>query len=145
MPVRRYMVTLLTEKFTGVHWWNNLVGECQSMPTAEYRKARDAADQGYEWFVQNVDWWRIVLEASARHAALTEAGTHEHPEGARILEADETCPRCIRDALLVDNHNRAPGVPPAPSIRATFDDWPGALAESVQYRQKTHTENGATT
>jgi hypothetical protein len=143
MPVRYSTVTHLTEQVVGPQVFNNLVGfSVETMPTEAYLDVRDAMDTLYWRLINDIDWARILLEASARHSNLIADGTHP-PTGRRMVDrvmADTArhdsapCPTCLREALLAEDRYASPtepGSPPDPLV-----DWPPVVATTVTYRRK---------
>lgn len=137
MPVRRNVVTWFAERFMGAQSHNGLTQRCTSIGDAYY-DVRDAGDVAYCELIDRIDWPRILLEASARHDALTEADCHPkiskyNPGGDRL------CPDCIREALLaedrlinwVSNGQPTPHEPPAD---VPGGDWARVLADGVRHR-----------
>jgi hypothetical protein len=149
MPVRRKIAGEITELFTGTHIWNGLIGECQTMPTAEFDKARDAADLLFEYVVDRIDWPRVLLEATSRHMALILGECHPKAGSgwrARGVEDDleRPCPACIREALLTDDRmsewvvNGQPIEAPRRRWTDPRPDYAADLARAVTFRQPNH-------
>jgi hypothetical protein len=141
MPVRRQVSREVAEQFAGIPVWNGLTGTCQTMPTADYDKTREAADCLFAYVVDLVDWNRILLEAAGRHATLERAG--QHPAQRYPSTVDGLCPGCLRGALLADDRliDWLGDAVPADPVVDYGHDWAADLAAAVTYRRTT---NGAT-
>ncbi len=138
MPVREKLVTWLGEKFMGGQTHNGITLTCTSIGDAYY-DVRDAADAAYCAIIEGVDWPRIFIESMSRHGALTDAGVHPQPRRGAQISADETCPDCLRAALLsLDRFTgwvtdgKARDVDP-PTV-VPDGDWARILAESLPHR-----------
>lgn len=137
MPVRRTVVTWLGEQFMGVQSHNGLTGKCTSIGDA-YHEVRDAADAAYCEIIDRVDWHRIMLEASARHGALTDADCHSKPRGYHA-GADDKCPPCVRAALLAEDRlinwvSDGQPTPHEPPADVPGGDWARVLADGIRHR-----------
>lgn len=137
MPVRDKIATWLGEKFTGGHTWDGRVGECRTMPTEDYYRARDAADALFVHLVDGIDWPRVVLEAMSRHGALEDAGVHPTVRNGWLHE--RLCPDCIREALLAKDRmidwvsdGKPTPAAPAPDVA----DYARVLGEALKFRQQ---------
>jgi hypothetical protein len=128
VPTRRKAAVFLTEIVVGEQVWDGTRGECRTMPTEEYDRVADAADELFTQLVRRVDWNRTMMEAQGRHLAL------DHDRYW------ETCGECVAEALLFDDHF-AMGVkdwtarPHVPK-RTTVVDWPEVFASALRYRRK---------
>jgi hypothetical protein len=121
MPERREVVTFLTERVVGTHVWDGRTGEPQTIPADRWDATRDAADELWERIVAQVNWNRILIEATSRHLNI-------HPDlpGAALNEGP--CGNCVREALLRGEDGQW-------ANRTTHPDWPVVFAEHIRYRR----------
>ncbi|TDC34240.1 hypothetical protein E1211_18000 [Micromonospora sp. 15K316] len=127
MPVRRNIVSRLTQRVVGVHTWNGLTGEPVTISRENWDRAVDAADELYDEVVRAVDWNRILIEALGRHFQLDHDG-------------EQPCGECVREALLYDERAGLSALHPwreRPAVpeRETHPDWAAVCAELVRCRQ----------
>jgi len=117
MPVRARIVESLALDAVGTQVWDGRIGQCETMPTEAWYETCEAASIVFERIVDNVDWKRVMIEATGRHFA---AG---HPEDS---QTGHVCGDCVREALLSEDR-WANEVEPAPR-RDDGRDWLGILA-----------------
>lgn len=128
MPVRNFVVGLLSQKMHGTHIFHGLTGLSETITDEQLDRSRKVAQSIYLSVVQRIDWKRIMLEASIIHMKLN------HPEYTH------TCADCVHAALLTDDRNWTrddeDGVSmPNLDEERSIDDWPAAVVEAVGYRR----------
>jgi hypothetical protein len=121
----------------GAQSHNGLTMTCTSIG-ADYYVVRDAADAAYCSIIDKIDWNRILLEASARHHSLTDAGCHPQTRGYNAGR-DEMCPDCVRQALLAEDRligwvTQGQPTPAEPPADVPGGDWARVLADGVRHR-----------
>lgn len=86
----------------GHQTFNGLIGECVSIPHAEYEKVSDAADILLKRIVDRIDWNRVLLEAMNRHHELVRSKAHRETGWDKFAgnPDSEVCPDCLRECLL---------------------------------------------
>jgi hypothetical protein len=141
MPVRAKAGRYITELFAGGQWFSH--GECQTMPHADYEAAREAGDALFEAVVENIDWNRVLIEATSRHLSLVVKDCHPpvrgwNPNGSD-LEVEKPCAECIREALLAEDRTMdwvVAGVPTvSPRRRNAAGDYAAVLARAITGRR----------
>lgn len=136
MPNRRRVVLSLLECVLGAQRFNGLVGECVSIPNADYEAVEDAMTAVLERVVRSVDWPRLLREASFRHHTV-------HPDYEPNAEhwslATGVCGPCLAEALLADDMG-AQDWKRTPTIPREHDatDWPAIIARTFHHRQAAH-------
>lgn len=136
MPNRRRVIETLTQDALGAQRFNGLIGECVSMPHADYEAVRDAMTAILERVVRAVDWPRLLREASFRHDTV-------HPDHEPSAEdwnlATGVCGECLAEALLADDMGaqdwkRTPTIPRGHGST----DWPATVARTFHHRDRAH-------
>ncbi|MEU9778048.1 hypothetical protein [Streptomyces sp. NPDC047968] len=141
MPNQLRVTRVLTENVVGPQIWDGRLGECQTMPTDQYDAVEEAMAAVLERVAAAIDWPRLLAEASWRHSTLHEKtlDNEKRPAGQGTpweCHATGVCGECLRHALLTPetgahNWEKTPDVP----LTRTEADWPGVVADSLQYRR----------
>jgi hypothetical protein len=116
VPVRDKAVALVVADVHGVKSFRNLpegwlvITETGEVPREVYDEWAREVDRHYVTVVDSIDWNRVLLEASARHIALS----HEDKWDYGMV-----CPECVCEALLANGtHVDWKRQPRAPRERA---------------------------
>ncbi|MEU3042244.1 hypothetical protein ACFWC2_14475 [Streptomyces diastaticus] len=133
MPNRRRVVETLTQDVVGAQVFNGLIGECVSMPHADYEAVQDATAAILERVVRAVDWPRLLREASFRHDIVHP---DQEPSAEDWSPATGVCGECLAEAMLADDlgaqdWERKPTIPREHSST----DWPATVARTFDHRE----------
>ncbi|WP_435245199.1 hypothetical protein [Streptomyces tendae] len=141
MPNQLAAVRVLTEGVVGPQIWDGRTGECQTMPTDLYHQLEEAMAAVLERVAAAVNWPRLLLEASWRHATIhmKTAEDEKRPAGEGTpWESDVrgVCGECLRHALLspetgAHHWEDRPDVP----LTRTDLDWAPVAAAALGHRQ----------
>lgn len=125
MPVRERTVESLVQNVIGHQQWDGRIGEVVTMPQHDYDELREAMDDLFVRFVQEINWNRVELEAYGRCLRL------EH-----VHELNETiCGESIQHALLACERG---GWRKDSDDESGCLDWPVRVADALQYRRSHH-------
>ncbi|MER0443140.1 hypothetical protein ABR738_00865 [Streptomyces sp. Edi4] len=141
MPNQLAAVRVLTEGVVGPQVWDGRTGECQTMPTNLYYQLEDAMAAVLERITAAVNWPRLLLEASWRHATLHEktAEDEQRPAGEGTpweCSVRGVCGECLRHALLSPETGAHPWEdrPDVPLTRTDLD-WAPVTAAALGHRR----------
>ncbi|KUN37736.1 hypothetical protein AQJ30_15750 [Streptomyces longwoodensis] len=132
MPNRRRVIECLLQDAIGAQVFNGLIGECVSIPNADYEAVKDAATAILERVAEAVDWRRLLREAAARHATVHPDYQPDHLEWSG---AEGVCGACLEEALLADDigFQDWERTPEAPRDHE-HTDWPAIVARNLHHR-----------
>lgn len=117
MPVRASARSAMVTRRLGVQTYNGHTGRCQSMPTSQLVEALIEADTEFVAIVQQINWNRVLLQASARHnrlKRLARSGGAEHRDGG--YGDTGICGTCLMEAMLLLDSCSAGWVEDAPRV-----------------------------
>ena len=133
MPNFMAVVKMLAQVVVGRHVRNGARGECQTMPTGQYDATEEAMAAVLERVVVAVDWPRLLMEASWRHA---EVHPDRKEQDRYWSETAGVCGECLAEAMLA-TRTGAPDWTDHPTAELTRQDvdWPVVVAASLPHRR----------
>ncbi|MER5356484.1 hypothetical protein ABT093_39965 [Kitasatospora sp. NPDC002551] len=132
MPNRLAVIKTLRQDVLGNHRWDERTRSYTTMPTEDVWAVEDAMAAILERVARAVDWPRLVLEATQRHAVL-------HPQRPATFR-DWTpeiglCRECLIEALLSDETGAANWIShPTTPKEHDHTDWPNIVATHLPHR-----------
>ncbi|MFE9424164.1 hypothetical protein ACFYNO_14495 [Kitasatospora sp. NPDC006697] len=132
MPNRLAVIKALRQDVLGNHRWDERTRRYATMPAEDVWAVEDAMAAILERVARAVDWPRLILEATQRHAVL-------HPQTPATFR-DWTpeiglCRECLVEALLSDETGATNWIThPITPKEHDQTDWPTLVAAHLPHR-----------